>query len=64
MSKSTEIHDMIQTFPLDATESPELTASRLLDILDAMNRRMDEIESGHQRTANIASCLANGIQPD
>lgn len=64
MKTSQEIHDMIQTFPLDATESPELTASRMLDILDAMNRRMDAIESAASRTANVASCLANGINPD
>lgn len=62
MSKSSEIHDMIQTFDLGA--NTELANSKLLDILDAMNRRMDEIESGLQRTAIIASCLANGIQPD
>lgn len=44
-ARSQQIHDMIQCFPLDATESPELTASRLLDILAALNERMDAIES-------------------
>lgn len=43
MSDSRHIHDMIQTF--DMGGHPELVASRLLDILDAMNRRMDSIES-------------------
>jgi len=62
--KSKEIHDMIQTFRLDATESPEQTASRLLDILKAINDRMDEIESAARRTSDVAGCLANGIQPD
>jgi hypothetical protein len=60
--KSQAIHDMIQTF--DMAGHPELVTSGLLDILDAMNRRMDEIEMGHKRTADVASCLANGIQPD
>ena len=64
MKTSQEIHDMIQCFPLDATESPELTASRLLDILTAMNERMDAIERESTRCANVASCLANGIRPD
>jgi hypothetical protein len=62
MSKSTEIHDMIQTFNLAG--HPELVTSRLLDILQAMNERMDEIEASLDRTANVASCLANGIKPD
>lgn len=44
-ARSQQIHDMIQCFPLDATESPELTASRILDILAAINDRMDAIES-------------------
>jgi len=61
-NKSQEIHDMIRTFELAG--HPERMASRILDILDAMNRRMDEIEAGHKRTADVASCLANGIQPD
>jgi len=58
MKTSAEIHDMIQTFDLGA--SPELMASRILDILDAMNRRIDEVESSHRQTANS---LASGIQP-
>ena len=49
MKTSQEIHDMIQEFDLDA--SPELTTSRILDILDALNRRMDGIEAG--RNASI-----------
>ena len=37
---------MIQTFPLeDATHSPQFTTSKILDILDALNRRMDGIEA-------------------
>jgi len=44
-ARSQQIRDMIQCFPLDATESPEQTASRLLDILTAINERMDAIES-------------------
>jgi Ca2+-binding EF-hand superfamily protein len=43
MKTSQEIHDMIQTFDLGA--SPELLASQLLDILDAINRRMDDMEA-------------------
>ncbi len=59
---SREIHDMIQTFTLAG--HPELMVSKILDILDAMNRRMDAIELGVARTANTVSCLANGIKPD
>jgi hypothetical protein len=44
-----KIHDMIQTFNLGA--SPDLMASRILDILDAMNRRMDELEVSQKRTS-------------
>jgi len=44
-ARSQQIRDMIQCFPLDATESPEIIASRLLDILAAINERMDAIES-------------------
>lgn len=61
MSKSTEIHDMIQTFPLDATESPELTASRILDILDAMNRRMDEMESAQRQSPMSHSGISSSL---
>lgn len=60
--KSQDIHDMIQLFDLGA--SPELMASRVLDILTAVNQRMDEIEAGQRRTAEVASCLANGVTPD
>lgn len=42
MNKSREIHDMIQTFPIELNLA---AISRLLDILDASNRRMDDIES-------------------
>lgn len=61
-AKSQQIHDMIQTFPLG--ENHEAMASRLLDILQAVNERMDEIEAAAQHANNIASCLANGIRPD
>jgi len=57
MSKSQEIHDMIQT-------CQAYDVNRVLDILDKMNKRMDEIERELSRTANTASCLANGIKPD
>ena len=60
--KSIEIHDMIQGFDLGA--SPELMASRLLDIVTAVNERIDEIARSLNQTANTVSCLANGIKPD
>lgn len=44
MSKSTHIDEMIQGFQLDAVESPEITTSRILHILDAINQRIDYIE--------------------
>lgn len=61
-NQSQEIHDMINGFPLE--DSPELTTSRLLDILTALNNRMDSLEKSINCTHNIASCLANGIKPD
>lgn len=57
-----QIHDMIQTFPLDA--SPEMIASKLLDILQAMNERMDQIEGLALDSNARLQCLANGIKPD
>jgi len=57
---SQDIHDMIQCFPLDATESPDLTASRILDILTALNERMDGIESELKRTASRSTDEFNG----
>jgi hypothetical protein len=36
----------------------------ILDILLALCRRIDAIEAEQRRTANIASCLANGMKPD
>jgi len=57
MNKSLEIHDMIQLCPTN-------DVSRVLDILDKINTRMDEIERELTRSANVASCLANGIKPD
>jgi len=62
MKTSQDIHDMIQTFDLGA--SPELTTSRILDILQAVNERMDAIELLASHAANVAGCLANGIKPD
>ena len=60
--QSRQIHDMIQTFDMGA--SPEMIASRLLDILQCVNERMDAIENTASHAANTASCLANGINPD
>lgn len=60
---------MIQTVELGA--APATVANRILVILDNMesqiatlNRRLDDLEAGHRRTADVASCLANGIIPD
>jgi len=49
MDKSREIHDLIQTFQIECNQK---AISGLLDILDALNRRMDDIESA--RTAEGA----------
>lgn len=60
MKTSQEIHDMIQTFDLGA--SPELMASRILDTLDAINRRMDDIESKFNRIANVTSTRLDALE--
>ncbi len=60
---SQNIHDMIQGFPLDQSPTT-LTTSRLLDILQAINERLDKIETTAQHANNVAGCLANGIKPD
>jgi hypothetical protein len=54
--KSERIYEMIEKC---AVEDPSL-----LDILAALNRRMDDIEATALQAANTASCLANGIRPD
>lgn len=62
MKSGDQIHDMIQRF--DLAGHPELVTSRILDILQALNERMDAIEQSSARAADVASCLANGIKPD
>lgn len=42
-NKSREIRDMLVNFNLYGP--PELMVSKVLDILDVMNKRMDEIEA-------------------
>ncbi len=59
MKTSQEINDMIRHFELDAKESPERTASRILYILKVMNERMEAIEATANKAANEASCIAN-----
>jgi hypothetical protein len=54
-----EIDELIQTCTLD---TPGI--ARLLLIIVKLNQRIDDLEADNQRTADLASCLANGIQPD
>lgn len=60
-TESEEIADMINGCSVMASTN---SINRILDILEKMNKRMDKIERSQQQTANIASRLANGIQPD
>ncbi len=45
MKTSQEIHDMIEGFPLNVGESQDNAINRILDILQAMNERMDALEA-------------------
>ena len=58
MRTSQDIEEMIGCFKLDATESPDQIASRLLDILLALNERMDCTDSKLTRVSNT---LANHL---
>lgn len=49
MKTSKEIHDMIQ---LCSVESTVRTISQMLDILAALNERMDAMESKNKQTQN------------
>lgn len=40
------------------------TITEIIDIVRALNYKVNQLEASQSRTANIASCLANGIQPD
>lgn len=55
------VQDMIMTCDCQPGEH---TIRRLLDICEAMNKRINILECQMEQTANIASCLANGIKPD
>lgn len=57
---SKEIHDLIQQFDLSTSRTVTGAASDILDILQAMNRRMDEIEA---RLAHAEKFAQVGQQP-
>jgi hypothetical protein len=61
MSLGNEIHDMIMQAHTEPTAE---TIHLILNILDKLNDKIDRIEGVSNKTANIASCLANGVQPD
>jgi hypothetical protein len=58
---SHEIHDAIQTM---STEPTAETIRLVLNLLDALNARIDTVEAAARHAGNVASCLANGIVPD
>lgn len=63
MDKLKSIYDRIQTFQVEEHYEP----NDIIKILNIMGDLVDElrnIEAGNKRTADSASCLANGIQPD
>jgi hypothetical protein len=55
MPTSEEIHDMIQRFPLGEVniQAPEDTVGMLLDILTAINNRIDHIENKYDSKPKI-----------
>lgn len=59
MNQSTEIQALINNIPLEPMMLSDELAESLIPILEALNRRMDELEAKEQQTANLASCLAN-----
>lgn len=53
------------------TEPTSANLSRILSVCSLLNDRIDRLQKeladekgSNKRTADIASCLANGIQPD
>ena len=62
MKTSQEIHDMIQQFQIGG--SHERVTSELLDVLTALNERMDEIERDAKYACDIAVGVANQVKPD
>lgn len=59
---SLDIYDMINRFDLKANHA--FAISDLLDILQALNSRMDAIEANLKGASDTAGCIASGIQPD
>lgn len=62
-----EIHDMIQN--LDSGDPQVIyhigaILERLNNKIGALEAQLDRAESTARSAANVASCLANGIQPD
>lgn len=63
--KLKEIYDRIQTFEVES--APDKCGNDIQGVLDIMADLVTELrrlEGALNRTANVASCLANGIQPD
>lgn len=60
-----EIHDAIMQF---STESNDIHYQddilRIMNILDKLNDKVNDIRVQAYHANNVASCLANGIQPD
>lgn len=50
--------------PGDAYARLHTSVGLILHALQSLEADFEKAEAGNRRTANIASCLANGIQPD
>ncbi len=55
------INDRIENLKCEPTNESML---EIANILSAIVRELHRIDHRLSRTANIASCLANGIEPD
>lgn len=59
------ISECRRTNNLNQAEMDLLEICQRLNVrLSELEKRFEDAEAGNRRTANIASCLANGIQPD
>ena len=62
---NTKLHEQMDlAWQAYQEQRPEVAFERLHCAVWCLIKAFEEAERGNARTANIASCLANGIQPD
>lgn len=63
MNKSTEIQEMIKNLPVDPLALTDELAESLIPILEALNRRMDELEASQKQSQNVFTTFGPEYKP-